>query len=32
MGFIASWWARESNIAVENDKRTFFGLNLTYEF
>lgn len=32
MGFIARWWARESNIAAENDKRTFFGVNLTYDF
>ena len=32
LGFIASWWARESNLAAENDKRTFFGLNLTYDF
>jgi hypothetical protein len=32
LGFIASWWARISNLAAEDDKRTFFGLNLTYEF
>jgi hypothetical protein len=32
LGFIASWWARNSNIAAEDDKRTFFGLNLTYDF
>ncbi len=32
LGFIASWWARESNLVTENDKRTFFGLNLTYDF
>lgn len=32
LGFIASWWARKSNLAAEDDKRTFFGLNLTYEF
>jgi hypothetical protein len=32
LGFIASWWARDSNLDVEDDKRTFFGLNLTYDF
>jgi hypothetical protein len=32
LGFIASWWARDSNIDAEDDKRTFFGLNLTYDF
>jgi hypothetical protein len=32
LGFIASWWARDSNLDAEDDKRTFFGLNLTYEF
>jgi len=32
VGFIASWWARDSNLAAEDDKRTFFGLNLTYDF
>jgi len=32
IGFIASWWARKSNLIAEDDKRTFFGLNLTYEF
>ena len=32
IGFIASWWARNSNLASEDDKRTFFGLNLTYDF
>ncbi len=32
LGFIASWWARDSNLAAEDDKRTFFGLNLTYDF
>jgi hypothetical protein len=32
LGFIASWWTRNSNLETENDKRTFFGLNLTYEF
>jgi hypothetical protein len=32
LGFIASWWARKSNLAAEDDKRTFYGLNLTYDF
>lgn len=32
LGFIASWWARNSNLVAEDDKRTFFGLNLTYDF
>jgi hypothetical protein len=32
LGFIASLWARKSNLAAEDDKRTFFGLNLTYDF
>lgn len=32
LGFIASWWARNSNLGAEDDKRTFFGLNLTYDF
>ena len=32
LGFIASWWVRNSNLDAEDDKRTFFGLNLTYEF
>ena len=32
LGFIANWWARKSNLVAEDDKRTFFGLNLTYEF
>jgi len=32
LGFVASWWARDSNIDREDDKRTFFGVNLTYEF
>lgn len=32
LGFIASRWARVSNLVAEDDKRTFFGLNLTYEF
>ena len=32
LGFIVSFWERDSNIVTENDKRTFFGLNLSYEF
>jgi hypothetical protein len=32
LGFISSWWARNSNLDAEDDKRTFFGLNLTYDF
>ncbi len=32
LGFIASWWARDSNLDAEDDKRTFVGLNLTYDF
>ena len=32
LGFIANWWARDSNIDAEDDNRTFFGLNLTYDF
>lgn len=32
LGIIASWWARNSNLDAEDDKRTFFGLNLTYDF
>jgi len=32
LGFITSWWARNSNLDAEDDKRTFFGLNLTYDF
>jgi hypothetical protein len=32
LGFIASWWVRDSNLDAEDDKRTFFGLNLTYDF
>jgi hypothetical protein len=32
LGFIANWWARDSNIDTEDDNRTFFGLNLTYDF
>ena len=32
LGFIASWWTRDSNLDAEDDKRTFFGVNLTYDF
>ena len=32
LGFVASWWERDSNLASEDDKRTFFGLNLIYDF
>jgi len=32
IGFIASRWARISNLDYENDKRYFYGLNLTYDF
>lgn len=32
LGFIVSWWSRDSNIPGEDDQRTFFGFNLTYEF
>ena len=32
LGFIASWWQRDSNLDAEDDKRTFFGVNLTYDF
>jgi hypothetical protein len=32
LGFIASWWKRDSNLDREDDKRTFFGVNLTYDF
>jgi hypothetical protein len=32
IGIIANWWARDSNIDSEDDNRTFFGLNLTYDF
>lgn len=31
-GFVANWWTRDSNIDREDDKRTFFGVNLTYDF
>ena len=32
LGFIASWWVRDSNLNTEDDKRTFFGVNLIYDF
>jgi len=32
IGFIASWWSRDSNIPGEDDERTFYGFNLTYDF
>jgi hypothetical protein len=32
LGFVVSWWARVSNIPGEDDQRTFYGLNLTYDF
>ncbi len=32
LGFVASWWTRDSNLDAEDDKRTFFGVNLTYDF
>ena len=32
LGFVASWWARDSNLDAEDDKRTFFGVNLIYDF
>ncbi len=32
LGFIVSRWQRDSNLDAEDDKRTFFGLNLTYDF
>jgi hypothetical protein len=31
-GFVASWWERDSNLDAEDDKRTFFGVNLIYDF
>ena len=31
-GFVANWWERDSNLDAEDDKRTFFGVNLTYDF
>lgn len=32
IGIVASRWVRLSNLVLENDKRYFFGLNLTYDF
>ena len=32
LGFVASFWRRDSNLGWEDDKRTFFGVNLTYDF
>jgi len=32
IGVIGSRWARVSNLVSENDKRYFYGLNLTYDF
>jgi hypothetical protein len=32
LGFVVSFWQRDSNLPAEDDKRTFFGLNLTYDF
>jgi hypothetical protein len=32
IGFVVSWWERDSNILGENDKRMFYGANLTYDF
>jgi len=32
IGVIASRWQRISNLDYENDKRYFYGLNLTYDF
>jgi hypothetical protein len=32
LGFVANFWTRDSNLDREDDKRTFFGVNLTYEF
>jgi len=32
LGFIVSWWDRDSNILGQDDQRTFYGLNLTYDF
>ena len=32
LGVIGSRWVRVSNLAYENDKRYFLGLNLTYDF
>jgi len=32
VGFVASYWIRDSNLAAENNKRLFYGINLTYDF
>jgi len=32
LGFVVSWWARDSNIPGQDDERMFYGLNLTYDF
>lgn len=32
IGFVVNWWARDSNFEDEDDKRLFYGLNLTYDF
>ncbi len=32
IGIVASRWKRTSNLEYENDKRYFYGLNLTYDF
>jgi hypothetical protein len=32
LGVIGSRWVRISNLAYEDDKRYFLGLNLTYDF
>jgi len=32
LGVIASRWQRTSNLDYENDRRYFYGLNLTYDF
>ena len=32
LGLVVSWWNRDSNVFGEDDKRMFYGLNLTYEF
>lgn len=32
LGFVVSWWQRDSNVYGEDDQRMFYGLNLTYDF
>jgi hypothetical protein len=32
LGFVVSWWKRDSNIDGQDDERMFYGLNLTYDF